>query len=192
MKEMIVVGGANGTGKTTFSLAYARQRSIPYLGADAIALEISPDAPAGVAVAAGSELLRRLQQRLNGHESFVLETTLAGRTLKHSIESARSLGFRVTVLYLYVDSEELCVARVRERVAKGGHDVPEPDIRRRYTRSLRNFWGSYRLLADSWVLVYNGGDSAIDVAVGTGQSIFVRDEQQFAMFQALTGVERNG
>lgn len=98
----------------------------------------------------------------------------------------------MTVLYLYVDSEELCVARVRERVAKGGHDVPEPDIRRRFKRSIRNFWGSYRLLADSWVLVYNGSDSAIDVAAGSGQTIFVRDEQRYAMFQALTGVERNG
>lgn len=69
----------------------------------------------------------------------------------------------------------------------GGHDVPEPDIRRRFTRSIRNFWSIYRELADSWVLHYNGGTTLEDIAVGAGHQTAVRDSDLFAAFLALVG-----
>jgi predicted ABC-type ATPase len=77
------------------------------------------------------------------------------------------------------------VERVAERVRKGGHNVPENDIRRRYHRSINNFWTSYRELADNWVVLYNGSSQLQDVSIGSHQKITVRDENLHAICMAL-------
>jgi len=181
-KELIIVGGANGAGKTTFAVEYASRHNCLYLGADAIAAELAPDTPELVPVAAGEELLRRLTAALSGEDMVVLESTLAGRTLRHVIGNARDNGFTITIVYLFLDSPDTCVERVEERVQKGGHFVPESDIRRRFFRSIRNFWRLYRSLADHWVLVYNSGNQPLDVAAGTAEDVSVRDAELYAAF----------
>jgi predicted ABC-type ATPase len=72
-------------------------------------------------------------------ESFVVETTLSGRTMRRLLSRARNAGFEITIVFIYLDSPDTCVARVRERVRGGGHNVPENDIRRRFYRSCANF-----------------------------------------------------
>ena len=136
MKELIVVGGANGTGKTTFALEYARLNNCLYLGADAIASELSPESPESAAVRAGEELMRRISAALEASGSLVVESTLAGRTLRHTVGKVRSAGFMITIVYLFLANEDMCVERVREHIQKGGQSVPEVDIRRRFWRSL--------------------------------------------------------
>ena len=79
----------------------------------------------------------------------------------------------------------MCVDRVHQRVQKGGHDVPEMDIRRRFPRSVRNFWNLYRPLSDHWLLIYNSGNQPQDVAVGTAADFSVRDAELFSQFQHL-------
>lgn len=186
--ELIVVGGANGAGKTTFALEYASQFRGLYLGADAIAAELAPDAPDSVAVAAAEELMRRLAAALAGETRLILESTLAGRTLRHVLHAARDAGFTITIVYLFLDSPNTCVERVHERVMKGGHSVPEVDIRRRFLRSIRNFWQLYRPLADHWILVYNSGNQPLDVAAGTATDVSVRDAELYAVFSGwMTG-----
>jgi len=69
-KELIIVGGANGAGKTTFAVEYASRRNCLYLGADAIAAELAPDGPGLAAVAAGEELTRRLTAALASDDTF--------------------------------------------------------------------------------------------------------------------------
>ena len=86
---------------------------------------------------------------------------------------------------LFLDSPDTCVTRVRERVRKGGHDVPEFDVRRRFVRSLRNFWRSYRFLANDWVLMYNAGSDFQDVAVGAAENVSVHDEAVFNQFLSM-------
>ncbi len=182
MNELIIVGGANGAGKTTFALEYASRHNCLYLGADAIAAELAPNMPELVPVAAAQELMRRLASALEGEGVVVLESTLAGRTLRHVIRRAHDAGFKVTIVYLFLDSPNTCVARVKERVQKGGHSVPETDIRRRFRRSVRNFWRLYRPLADHWVLVYNAGNEPLDIAAGTAEEVSVRDTERYAAF----------
>jgi len=181
-KELIIVGGANGTGKTTFAVRYAYRHDCLYLGADAIATELSPDSPELVPVAAGQELQRRLSAALAAEESIVLESTLAGRTMRHVIQAARNAGFEITIVYLFLNSPDICVERVEERVQKGGHSVPEVDIRRRFLRSIRNFWRLYRPLVDHWLLINNSGNEPLDVAAGTAKDVAVRDAERFARF----------
>ena len=85
-------------------------------------------------------------------------------------------GFAVFIIFLFLDSAETCVARVQERKRKGGHGVPETDIRRRFDRSLRNFWLTYRFLADDWAVVYNASSEFQDVAFGARANVSIRDE----------------
>lgn len=181
-KELIIVGGANGAGKTTFAVEYASRRNCLYLGADAIAAELRPGAPELLPVAAGQELTRRLAAALSSEDTIVLESTLAGRTLRHVIGSARQNGFTITIVYLFLDSPDTCLERIEERVQKGGHSVPEPDVRRRFLRSIHNFWQLYRPLADHWLLIYNSGNQPLDVAAGTAEDVTVRDVETYAAF----------
>ena len=181
-KELIIVAGPNGAGKTTFAVEYASRRNCLYLGADAVAAELAPDTPELVPVAAGRELMRRLTVALSGDDMVVLESTLAGRTLRHVIHSARDAGFTITIVYLFLDSPDTCVERIEERVQKGGHSVPESDIRRRFGRSIRNFWRLYRPLADHWLLVYNAGNQPLDIAAGTAEDVSVRDTELYVAF----------
>ena len=191
-KELIIVGGANGSGKTTFAEEYASRHGYAYLGLDAVAAELSPNAPDLVSLTAGREFMDRLAAALAGPESLVVESTLAGRTFRHVIRDARAAGFSVAIIYVFLESVATCVERVRRRVQKGGHSVPESDIRRRFPRSLRNFWQVYRPLADHWLLVYNGGREPVDVAAGTAAGISVRDAELFALFGRLTEGDAHG
>jgi predicted ABC-type ATPase len=183
--ELIIVGGANGSGKTTLALKYAAWQSCPYIGADAIAAEISPDAPERAAIAAGKEFIRRLATALKERETVVIESTLAGRTLHETMREARNAGLWVSIAYVFLNSADQCVERVAERVRKGGHSVPEPDIRRRFPRSLTNFWHFYRPLADQWSLMYNSGDEVVDVAIGFPTDMLLQDERLFSLFKRL-------
>lgn len=190
-KELIVVGGPNGAGKTTFVEEYLRRRPIEYLGADQIAKELSPDSPESAAIAAGREFLLRVNERLAGDDSFIVETTLAGKSFRRVIEHASECGFTITIHFVFTDDAGTSVRRVAERVKAGGHNVPEQDIRRRFARSLNNFWMIYRPLADHWLLAYNGGESPVQVANGGPFTLSVHDEQHFAKFFDLAGIDQD-
>jgi predicted ABC-type ATPase len=87
------------------------------------------------------------------------------------------------LLYVFLDSPELAIDRVNMRVKKGGHSVPEIDIKRRYFRSKQNFWNIYRYLADEWQLFYNGEYTAIQVACGVQDEYVIANEDFFVLFK---------
>jgi predicted ABC-type ATPase len=88
-------------------------------------------------------------------KSFAFETTLAGRSYAPWLTSLRQTGYRVHLIYFWLASADLAIARVAQRVRMGGHDVPVPTIRQRYQRSLRNFFSLYRPLVNFWQLYDN-------------------------------------
>jgi predicted ABC-type ATPase len=94
--------------------------------------------PQQAGVSAGREVLRRTAEYIRNEESFAIETTLAGGWTKSAIRPARERSFFTRLFYICLDNPERSIQRVRERVAQGGHDVPDADVRRRYTRSLGN------------------------------------------------------
>ena len=99
---------------------------------------MDPVNPRRTAVAAGREVILRTREYLENRQSFAIETTLSSRSTLATILQAEERGFIVNLIYVCVDNPERSIQRVCERVARGGHDVPEEDVRRRYERSLQN------------------------------------------------------
>lgn len=179
---MLVISGPNGSGKTTLAERYAALFDYPYIGADKIAAELAPNNPASQRIEAGRRFTGDVAEAIQHQQSVVIESTLSGRTLVKTLHSARASEYSISIVHLLLDSADTCVARVRERVQKGGHDVPVEDIRRRFTRSAANFWELYRPLCDRWILLYNATSDAQPVAEGDAESHAVRDVELFESF----------
>ena len=179
---VLIVGGPNGAGKTTLAEPYAEQKDRPYLAADRIASELNPEDPYAARVEAGRQFLRRLNAFIEKRTSFVVESTLAGRSLARSIDRMNEAGYITRIAFVVLNSADLCVRRVQERVRKGGHYVPDADVRRRYTRSKKNFWTLYRPKVDRWILFRNTGQSLQRVAEGDGDTQSVLRQSGYEKF----------
>lgn len=154
-----VIAGCNGAGKTTFAREFLPKevKCLHFLNADEIARGLSPLAPSAAAIKAGRLLLSEVQSCLRKGETFALESTLSGLTYVRLFRQARSLGYQIELHYLWLSSAVQAIARVRQRVKKGGHDVPATDIRRRFARSLANLPSPYLPLTDRWAVWDNRG-----------------------------------
>ncbi len=186
--RITVVGGPNGAGKTTFVRAYLEEYPEPYLSADAFAAELRPEAVEEVAVAAGRLFVERLAELIGLRSSFIVESTLSGKSLAANLRAARKVGYRVSMVMVYVDSADASLQRVRERYRKGGHNVPEEDVRRRFSRTLKNFWNLYRPLADEWKLYRNALSSPQLVASGEQDRITPENDAELARYFMLAEV----
>ena len=154
-----IIAGPNGAGKTTFALKYLPDvaHCRYFVNADLIAAGISPLAPERERVSASRIFLREIEQHIEAKHDFGFETTLAGRAYLHLIQRLRAEGWRVELVYLALPSVEMAKERVAERVAHGGHDIPVPDIERRFRRSLANLFTDYAALADRTICFLNSG-----------------------------------
>ena len=167
-KKIIIIAGPNGAGKTTFSKAFLPQEADcqRFLNADLIAAGLSPFAPEVAAVKAARLMLKEMTACVESGESFAFETTLSGHCYLRRIGQWRGLGYHVSLFFLSLSSVELAVARVAERVRQGGHNIPEPVIRRRFEAGWKNFWRSYRDEVDAWALYDNSGNEPILIEWG--------------------------
>jgi predicted ABC-type ATPase len=158
--RLLIVAGANGAGKSTLTARLKRRfgtRLGMVLDPDAIARERTPDDPSKSAIFAARTVLTALADGLERGTRMVYETTLSDKN-RHLelIAQAKARGFEVWVLYVGLDFPDMHVRRVQARVRAGGHDVPEADIIRRYSRSLHNLETVF-LLADRVLIYDNAG-----------------------------------
>jgi predicted ABC-type ATPase len=136
---MWLLAGPNGAGKSTTGRELLAGFGIDeLLNPDEFAARLGHSDAMGTQRRAGVETITRERMLIQTGRSFARETTLAGRTVLATIARAQRLGYRIGLIYIGLENVELAIRRVRVRVAKGGHDVPEADIRRRYMRSLQN------------------------------------------------------
>ena len=150
----LIIAGPNGAGKTTFACEFlpAEGHCPTFINADLIAVGLSPFRPDTMAVEASRLMLEHVRRSVAKLDDFAVETTLAGRTYQQFIIEWREAGYQVDLMFLQLPSVELAVERVRRRVAQGGHNIPENDIRRRFDRGLKNFQETYRQIVDKWRL----------------------------------------
>lgn len=154
--SLYIIAGPNGAGKTTFAKEflphYAKCEN--FVNADLIAQGLSPFSPAAAGLKAGRLLLKQIHEFAGRRVDFAFETTLAGKTYIQLLRKLKQQGYAIHLFFLWIPSVQLALVRIRERVAKGGHDVPVTDVRRRFGRSVQNFLKVYRPLFDSW-MVFN-------------------------------------
>ena len=162
-RRIIIIAGPNGAGKTTFAREFLpNEAECPvFINADLIAAGLSPFSPEAVAVRAGRLMLEQIQHHCLAGENFAFETTLSGRGYLRHIRQWQAAGYRVTLIFLRLNSPEEAMARVAQRVRQGGHDIPEAIIRRRFDSGLKNFERFYGPLVDAWTLYDNSGPSPV-------------------------------
>lgn len=167
-RKIIIIAGPNGAGKTTFARAFLPEEAqCPrFINADLIAAGLSPFAPEAEAFKAGRLMLAEIAACTAKGESFGFETTLSGLAYLRHIENWRQQGYHIALFFLSLLTPELAIARVAERVKQGGHNIPEPVIRRRFSAGTSNFENHYRLAVDAWALYDNSGDSPVLIEWG--------------------------
>jgi predicted ABC-type ATPase len=150
--RVIVLAGCNGAGKTTASRTILAETLgvVTFVNADVIAQGLSGFDPASAALEASRIMLERLHKLAADRSDFAFETTLAARSYAPWLRSLRQMGYFVHLAYFWLNSPDLAVARVAQRVHEGGHNIPEATIRQRYTRSLHNFFSLYCPVASFW------------------------------------------
>jgi len=151
-----ILAGPNGAGKSS-SARELLQEALEIVNPDVLAVRLSPLAPESAALSAGREAIKRTRILIAQRRTFAVETTLSGITFSRTAQRAKSQGFRVGLIYIGLTSPELAISRVRGRRARGGHDVPANDVRRRYARGLQNLV-SFTDLADR-ALFYDNSSS---------------------------------
>lgn len=157
MPEVYVISGPNGAGKTTIALTILPSllETFEYVNADLIASGLSAFQPESVAIQAGRIMLERLDLLANSGVNFAFETTLAARSFAPFLRKCQAQSYQVNLIYVWLDTPELAIERVQQRVLAGGHAIPVDIIRRRYDRGRKNLVDLYLKLCDNWIIYDN-------------------------------------
>ena len=141
-KSLYIISGCNGAGKTTASYSVLPKMldCLEFVNADEIARGLSPFNPESVAIEAGRLMLQRIEDLLAKDETFAIETTLATKSYINLVRRAQAKSYQVNVLFFWLRTPELALQRVAERVASGGHNIPEEIVRRRYVAGISNLF----------------------------------------------------
>ena len=184
--HLSIIAGPNGSGKSTCGPALLQNHFniSEFVNADTIATGLSAFNPEEVAIEASRIMLKRLKTLASKKRNFAFETTLSSRTFAQWIKKEKAKGYHFTLLYFWLFNPDLAVERVAERVRLGGHAVPEETVRRRYVKSIKNFFNLYQPLADNWVIFDNSEDNnPIKIAEGNLlTNITVHQNHQWKLF----------
>jgi len=181
-KQVIIIAGGNGVGKTTFARAFLQEYDYEFLNADEIAKSLSAENPSEKKIRAGKLFFKNLNEVIAQNKFLLIESTLSGRYLQRFIENLQNKNYQITIIFLFIESPEILIERIAERVKKGGHFVPDEDVRRRFVRGKQNFWNVYKILVDSWSLFYNTNDGFKKIAAGEKDKTITIDEDLFESF----------
>ena len=180
--ELYIIAGPNGAGKTTFAREFLPKYADckNFVNADLIAQGMAPFSPETAALRAGRTMLEEIRSFAKRRVSFAFETTLSGRSYLTLLRKLKSEGYEVHLFFLWLKSADLALSRVKERVSRGGHDVPEAVIRRRFDRSMGNFLLHYRSLAKVWTLFDNSGETPNVIAFQRDETTRIIEKSAYA------------
>lgn len=156
-KKVFMIAGPNGAGKTTTAASLILNEAIVYefINADEIAKGLAPIHPESMSLTASKLMLKRLKELLDANKSFAFETTGAGTNYVRHIKKAQAHHYEVFLIFLWLNSPDLAVERVAQRVQSGGHHIPEDIVRRRYYAGLKNLIKNYLPICDSALILDN-------------------------------------
>lgn len=191
-KSFYIIAGCNGAGKTTASFTILPEilNCKEFVNADEIAKGLSPFQPETVAFEAGRIMLYRVNELLKDGKTFALETTLATKSYKPKILEAQKNGYKVRLLFFWLNDVELAINRVATRVAEGGHNIPTNVIERRYVNGIKNLFDIYLPIVDEATIVDNSVDELVIFAEKVMDfEIDVLEEARFNKIKEIYGKE---
>ncbi len=180
-KDLYIIAGCNGAGKTTasFTILVDTLDCKEFVNADEIAKGLSPFQPETVAFEAGRIMLLRMEELLNKNENFSFETTLSTKSYKNFVLKAQQKGYKVTLLYFWLQNIELAKERVKTRVLEGGHSIPADVIERRYVRGIKNLFDIYISIVDAVLIFDNSFGKHQLIAQSDDRKLEIIDEVKF-------------
>jgi len=180
--EAIIIAGANGSGKTTFAKLFVAEHPFAFVNADEIAKKIALAEPDNTMIKAGKLFFKQIDTLIAGNKNLIIESTLSGRSLLNLIKRIKDKGYIVRIIYIFLETSDICIERIKERVRKGGHFVPDTDVIRRFHRSKKNFWNFYREEVDEWFLIHNSQQQFVELAFGSRNEFSINDSVLFERF----------
>lgn len=165
---LYILAGCNGAGKTTAANVLLPEifHCDEFVNADLIAKGLSPFNVEQVAIQAGRLMLERIKLLASQQKSFVIETTLATKSYVPFIADCKQKGYKIVLLYFWLNDYELAISRVEKRVKMGGHNIPTDVIERRYNAGIRNLINLYIPICDEWNVYDNSPSPAVKIASG--------------------------
>lgn len=159
-KKLYIIAGCNGAGKTTVSFTILPDilDCKEFVNADEIAKGLSPFQPEKVSFEAGRIMLNRINELLSKNENFAFETTLSSKSYKNKIIEAKEKGYRVILLFFWLQNIELAKERVKTRVLEGRHNIEPEVIERRYIRGIKNLFNIYLPIVDG-AFIFDNSES---------------------------------
>ena len=181
MPNLYIISGCNGAGKTTASLTVLPEtlQCKEFVNCDEIAKGLSPLNPDGAKVAAGRLMLTCIKKHIADKVDFAIETTLAAKSYHSLIIKAREQGYKTSLVYFWLQSPDLAIQRVAERVKHGGHHVEDSIIRRRYRAGIKNLFNLYCPVVDYFLFIDNSIMPSEVIAEGNIKSIKFYNEEKF-------------
>ncbi len=183
--RVVIFAGPNGAGKSTHADAILAALGLEtFVNADYIARGLSGRNTDAVNFEAGRIMLKRLRQLGDAGADFAFESTLSSRTFAPFLRSLKTQGYSVAIYYFALTNAQLAVRRVKLRVALGGHHVPSDVVKRRFVRSLNNFFTLYASIADEWTLLDNSNPLvAQPVAIHSANQLTVTEANTWQKLQ---------
>jgi len=165
-RQIHIIAGPNGAGKSSharITLLPDFLKSNEFVNADEIAKILSPKNPDTPAVEAGRLMLKRLDFLLEEGTDFAFETTLSARIYLNLIKRSKPHGYKINLIFLALQSPELAKIRVQNRVSKGGHNIEDSVIERRFRGGLNNL-KDYLSLVDTASIYESSGPELVEIA----------------------------
>ncbi len=189
MPNLYIISGCNGAGKTTASFTVLPEMldCDEFVNADEIAKGISPLNPDKAAIEAGRLMLNKINHFINKKIDFACETTLATKSYKNLIIKAKEKEYDIYLLFFWLESVELAIERVKNRVESGGHDIPILVIKRRYLTGIKNLFKIYMPICDNWMIFDNS--TAPSNLIATGQmknTINIENNRTFEIINKMS------
>lgn len=186
--RVVIFAGPNGAGKSTHADAILAALGVEtFVNADYIARGLSGRNTDVVAFEAGRIMLKRLRQLGDAGVDFAFESTLSSRTFAPFLRKLKAQGYQVVIYYFSLANATLAVNRVKIRVIQGGHDVPADVVRRRFGRSLSNFFTIYAPLANQWALFDNSSSpQALPVAAQLADELIITEAKTWQKLEKLS------
>ncbi len=187
-KVLYIISGCNGAGKTTASFTILPEilNCKEFVNADEIAKGLSPFQPEKVAIEAGRLMLNRIKDLLNQGKTFAFETTLSTKSYKNVVKIAQEKGYTVILLFFWLQSIELALERVKQRVIEGGHNVDSNVICRRYYNGIKNLFQIYLPIVNEAMLFDNSDQKFLLIAEKQEDELFIIDKIKFKILKEIS------